>query len=171
MVTAERNLGRHVSLFISVFALIHVWYDPFCLLLAHRTSSKQSRLKEYLAVESLPDLSIEEIEKMEKSCEGAYFQSLVSIFTVLGLLNGTLACYRFFSSLGFVFSGTFQRILGFHFLSHNTSADLPPRVLCMHGFNFASYLRLFIMILDVMTTIYFCLDDRNHRMSMCAQLS
>lgn len=92
-------------------------------LLARRTSSKQSRLKEYLAVESLPDLSIEEIEKMEKSCEGAYYQSLVSIYTVLRLLYGAFVFRRFLSPLSFVFSGTFQYVLGFHCLSHDASTD------------------------------------------------
>lgn len=57
------------------------------MLLTHSTSSKQSRIQEYLAVESLPELSTEEIEEIEKSCEGTYFRKSVSIRIKLGLLD------------------------------------------------------------------------------------
>lgn len=43
-----------------------------------RTSSKESRIKEYAATDALADLAAEEIEEIEESCEGVYYRQFVS---------------------------------------------------------------------------------------------
>ena len=61
-------------------------------MISSRTSTKESRIDEYLITESLPDFSPEEAKELNDAAEGVHFRTFVSglfftLFSCLTLLS------------------------------------------------------------------------------------